>query len=70
MVVISKHKYAWLISRLALYHLYQIKRKLETWSHSFQEAFERRDFDRAVKATQRMRYYERAVEEAMNKLQL
>uniref|UniRef100_A0A0E0RH03 J domain-containing protein n=1 Tax=Oryza rufipogon TaxID=4529 RepID=A0A0E0RH03_ORYRU len=46
----------------------QIKRKLETWSHSFQEAFERRDFDRAVKATQRMRYYERAVEETIKKL--
>uniref|UniRef100_A0A0E0MM50 J domain-containing protein n=1 Tax=Oryza punctata TaxID=4537 RepID=A0A0E0MM50_ORYPU len=46
----------------------QIKRKMETWSHSFQEAFEKRDFDRAVKATQRMRYYERAVEETVKKL--
>uniref|UniRef100_A0A0E0FBY0 J domain-containing protein n=1 Tax=Oryza meridionalis TaxID=40149 RepID=A0A0E0FBY0_9ORYZ len=57
-----------LISRLTLCHLYQIKRNLETWSHSFQEAFEKRDFDRAVKATQRMRYYERAVEETIKKL--
>uniref|UniRef100_A0A0D9XZ33 J domain-containing protein n=1 Tax=Leersia perrieri TaxID=77586 RepID=A0A0D9XZ33_9ORYZ len=46
----------------------QIKKKLETWSHSFQEAFEKRDFDRAVKATQRMRYYERAMEETVKKL--
>ncbi|XP_006664540.3 iron-sulfur cluster co-chaperone protein HscB homolog [Oryza brachyantha] len=46
----------------------QIKRKFETWSNSFQEAFDKRDFDRAVKATQRMRYYERAVEETVKKL--
>ncbi|KAF0913747.1 hypothetical protein E2562_024621 [Oryza meyeriana var. granulata] len=46
----------------------QIKRKLETWSISFQEAFDKRDFDSAVKATQRMRYYERAVEETVKKL--
>uniref|UniRef100_A0ACD5Y652 Uncharacterized protein n=1 Tax=Avena sativa TaxID=4498 RepID=A0ACD5Y652_AVESA len=46
----------------------QMKRKLETWSKSFQEAFEKRDFDRAVEATQRMRYYERAMEETVKKL--
>ncbi|CAM0882916.1 unnamed protein product [Alopecurus aequalis] len=46
----------------------QMKRKLETWSKSFQEAFNKRDFDRAVEATQRMRYYERAMEETVNKL--
>lgn len=46
----------------------QIKAKLETWSDSFQEAFDRKDFDRAVEATQRMRYYERAVEETVKKL--
>lgn len=46
----------------------QVKAKLETWSDSFQEAFDRKDFDRAVEATQRMRYYERAVEETVKKL--
>lgn len=46
----------------------QMKRKLETWSKSFQEAFDKRDFDRAVEATQRMRYYERAMEETVKKL--
>ncbi|XP_062204657.1 iron-sulfur cluster co-chaperone protein HscB homolog [Phragmites australis] len=46
----------------------QIKRKLETWSDSFQEAFDKRDFDRAVEATQRMKYYERAMEETVKKL--
>lgn len=47
----------------------QMKMKLETWSKSFQEAFDKRDFDRAVEATQRMRYYERAMEETVKKLQ-
>ncbi|XP_062216235.1 iron-sulfur cluster co-chaperone protein HscB homolog [Phragmites australis] len=46
----------------------QIKRMLETWSDSFQEAFDKRDFDRAVEATQRIRYYERAMEETVKKL--
>ncbi|CAN6284000.1 unnamed protein product [Urochloa humidicola] len=46
----------------------QVKKKLESWSHSFQEAFDKKDFDRAVEATQRMRYYERAVEETVKKL--
>ncbi|KAJ1276954.1 hypothetical protein BS78_05G256300 [Paspalum vaginatum] len=46
----------------------QIKGKLETWSASFHEAFNQKDFDRAVEATQRMRYYERAVEETVKKL--
>ncbi|XP_047081302.1 iron-sulfur cluster co-chaperone protein HscB homolog [Lolium rigidum] len=46
----------------------QMKRKLETWSKSFQEAFDKRDFNRAVEATQRMRYYERAMEETVKKL--
>nr|CAB3458615.1 unnamed protein product [Digitaria exilis] len=48
--------------------LMEVKEKLETWSHSFQEAFEKKDFDRAIEATQRMRYYERAVEETVKKL--
>lgn len=47
---------------------FQIKEKLEAWSDSFQEAFDNKDFDRAVEATQRMRYYERAVEETVKKL--
>ncbi|KAF7108009.1 hypothetical protein CFC21_108570 [Triticum aestivum] len=46
----------------------QMKRKLETWSKAFQEAFDKRDFDGAVEATQRMRYYERAMEETVKKL--
>ncbi|KAK3139749.1 hypothetical protein QOZ80_5AG0389480 [Eleusine coracana subsp. coracana] len=46
----------------------QIKRKLKNWSDSFLEAFDKRDFNHAVKATQRMRYYERAVEETVKKL--
>ncbi|CAL5093737.1 unnamed protein product [Urochloa decumbens] len=46
----------------------QVKKKLETWSQFFQEAFEKKNFDRAVEATQRMRYYERAVEETVKKL--
>ncbi|KAI4975605.1 hypothetical protein ZWY2020_049212 [Hordeum vulgare] len=46
----------------------QVKSKLETWSKSFQEAFDKRDFDSAVEATQRMRYYERAMEETVKKL--
>ena len=50
------------------YSFFQIKEKLETWSDSFQKAFDKKDFDRAVEATQRMRYYERAVEETVKKL--
>ncbi|KAM0902824.1 hypothetical protein ACQ4PT_019087 [Festuca glaucescens] len=46
----------------------QMKRKLETWSKSFQDAFDKRDFNHAVEATQRMRYYERAMEETVKKL--
>ncbi|PAN20883.1 hypothetical protein PAHAL_3G419200 [Panicum hallii] len=46
----------------------QVKKKLEIWSHSFQDAFDKKDFDRAIEATQRMRYYERAVEETVKKL--
>jgi len=46
----------------------QVKKKLETWSHSFKDAFDKKDFDRAIEATQRMRYYERAVEEIVKKL--
>ncbi|KAF7094887.1 hypothetical protein CFC21_097163 [Triticum aestivum] len=46
----------------------QMKSKLETWAKSFQEAFNKRDFDGAVEATQRMRYYERAMEETVKKL--
>jgi molecular chaperone HscB len=51
-----------------VHNLFQMKRKLETWSKSFQEAFDKRDFNRAVEATQRMRYYERAMEETVKKL--
>ncbi|KAL6851964.1 hypothetical protein ACP4OV_020149 [Aristida adscensionis] len=46
----------------------QVKKKLETWSNYFDKAFDKRDFDRAVEATQRMRYYERAMEETVKKL--
>jgi len=46
----------------------QVKKKLETWSHSFKDAFDKKDFDCAIEATQRMRYYERAVEEIVKKL--
>ena len=49
-------------------YLFQVKKKLETWSHSFKDAFDKKDFDRAIEATQRMRYYERAVEETVKKL--
>jgi len=46
----------------------QVKKKLEIWSRSFEDAFHKKDFDRAIEATQRMRYYERAVEETVKKL--
>ncbi|PKA56988.1 hypothetical protein AXF42_Ash002292 [Apostasia shenzhenica] len=46
----------------------QIQKKLEDWSNIFQEAFNKREFDSAIVATQRMRYYERAVEEIVKKL--
>jgi molecular chaperone HscB len=46
----------------------QIKTKLETWSDYFQESFDKSDFNGAVEATQRMRYYERAMEETVKKL--
>ena len=49
-------------------YLFQVKKKLEIWSCSFEDAFHKKDFDRAVEATQRMRYYERAVEETVKKL--
>lgn len=60
--------YVTMISGLTVFHTFQIKRKLKTWSDSFQEAFDKRDFNRAVEAAQRMRYYERAVEETVKKL--
>jgi len=57
------------ISGLAFFfYLFQVKKKLETWSRSFQDAFDKKDFDCAIEATQRMRYYERAVEEIVKKL--
>nr|CAD1828110.1 unnamed protein product [Ananas comosus var. bracteatus] len=46
----------------------QVQGKLETWSNSFKQAFEKQDFDTAVASTQRMRYYERAMEEIVKKL--
>jgi len=46
----------------------QVKKKLEIWSRSFEDAFHKKDFDRAIEATQRMMYYERAVEETVKKL--
>lgn len=46
----------------------QIRGKHEEWSKSFKDAFDKRDFDSAIIATQRMRYYERAVEEIVKKL--
>lgn len=46
----------------------QIQTKLEAWSKSFQEAFQKRDYDEAIASTQRMRYYERAIEAIVKKL--
>ncbi|OAY81397.1 uncharacterized protein LOC109708505 [Ananas comosus] len=46
----------------------QVQGKLETWSNSFKQAFEKQDLDTAVASTQRMRYYERAMEEIVKKL--
>ncbi|KAK8942546.1 hypothetical protein KSP39_PZI009065 [Platanthera zijinensis] len=46
----------------------QIRRKHQEWSKSFKDAFDKRDFDFAIIATQRMRYYERAIEEIVKKL--
>ncbi|KAG0466672.1 hypothetical protein HPP92_017637 [Vanilla planifolia] len=46
----------------------QLQKKLEEWSNSFREAFNKRDFDSAIRATHRMRYYERAIEEIVKKL--
>ncbi|KAF3323060.1 Iron-sulfur cluster co-chaperone protein HscB [Carex littledalei] len=46
----------------------QVKKKLEAWSKSFKEAFYKRDFDSAINCTQRMRYYDRALEEITKKL--
>ncbi|KAH0448517.1 hypothetical protein IEQ34_022317 [Dendrobium chrysotoxum] len=47
---------------------HQIQRKHKDWSNSFREAFNKRDFDCAISATQKMRYYERAIEEIVKKL--
>ncbi|KAL0904030.1 hypothetical protein M5K25_026101 [Dendrobium thyrsiflorum] len=47
---------------------HQIERKHEDWSNSFREAFNKQDFDSAISATQKMRYYERAIEEIVKKL--
>ncbi|KAJ3674556.1 hypothetical protein LUZ60_005172 [Juncus effusus] len=46
----------------------KVQKKLETWSNSFKEAFEKRDFQSAINCTQRMRYYEKAIEEIVKKL--
>lgn len=46
----------------------QLQRKYEEWSNSFRDAFNKRDFDSAISATQRMRYFERAIEEIVKKI--
>ncbi|KAJ4788491.1 hypothetical protein LUZ62_039737 [Rhynchospora pubera] len=46
----------------------KVKKKLDSWSNSFKEAFNKQDFDSAVNCTQRMKYYERALEEITKKL--
>ncbi|XP_073004849.1 iron-sulfur cluster co-chaperone protein HscB homolog [Typha latifolia] len=46
----------------------QAQKKLEAWSNSFQEAFNKQHFNSAVTSTQRMRYYEKAIEEVVKKL--
>ncbi|XP_058084674.1 iron-sulfur cluster co-chaperone protein HscB homolog [Magnolia sinica] len=46
----------------------QIQSKLVIWSDSFGTAFKNREFDHAVTSTQRMTYYERALEEIVKKL--
>lgn len=45
----------------------QIQSKIESWSNSFHEAYKKQNYDAAIAATQRMRYYERAVEEIVRK---
>lgn len=67
--ITREHDYVSMIYGLIdFYSFFQIKAKLETWSESFQESFDKKDYDRAVEATQRMRYYERALEETVKKL--
>ncbi|XP_020585079.1 uncharacterized protein LOC110027824 [Phalaenopsis equestris] len=46
----------------------QIQKKYEDRSDSFREAFNKRDFDSAIIAAQKMRYYERAIEAIVKKL--
>ncbi|XP_026659944.2 iron-sulfur cluster co-chaperone protein HscB homolog isoform X2 [Phoenix dactylifera] len=46
----------------------QIERKFEAWANSFREAFKRKNFDDAINSIQRMRYYDRAIEEIIKKL--
>ncbi|KAJ1690534.1 hypothetical protein LUZ63_014689 [Rhynchospora breviuscula] len=46
----------------------KVKKKLDSWSKSFKEAFNKQDFGSAVNCTQRMKYYERALEEITKKL--
>ncbi|WOK91735.1 iron-sulfur cluster co-chaperone protein HscB, mitochondrial [Canna indica] len=46
----------------------EVEAKFLTWSKSFEEAFKRRDFDDAITSIERMRYYDRALEEITKKL--
>ncbi|XP_020255942.1 iron-sulfur cluster co-chaperone protein HscB, mitochondrial [Asparagus officinalis] len=45
----------------------KIRMKLEASSEFFREAFKKRDYDAAIASTERMRYYERAIEEIVKK---
>uniref|UniRef100_A0A1D1YB58 Iron-sulfur cluster co-chaperone protein HscB, mitochondrial n=1 Tax=Anthurium amnicola TaxID=1678845 RepID=A0A1D1YB58_9ARAE len=46
----------------------ELQEKLQSWSNSFAEAFKDGKIEDAVTSTQRMRYYERAIEEIVKKL--
>ncbi|KAJ0966346.1 hypothetical protein J5N97_027484 [Dioscorea zingiberensis] len=46
----------------------QIQTKLDNWSSSFREAFEKQNFDDAITSILRMRYYDRAIEAIVKKL--
>ncbi|RWW27698.1 hypothetical protein GW17_00007858 [Ensete ventricosum] len=48
--------------------LAEVEEKFEKWSRFFEQVFKMHDFDNAITATERMRYYDRALEEITKKL--
>lgn len=46
----------------------QLQRKFEVSVNSFEEAFKRKDLDDAINSIQKMRYYDRAIQEIVKKL--